>query len=184
MIILGYIGVALVVGVGAAILAVMASRASGPVRVFLRCLRWGVATGAATGGVVGALVLLVPGLVDGDERSLVGLTPVGAIYGAVIGAIVSLIPTLVGASVVAGLIGSRHPHSSSENAVKGDLTAIFRAVVGLLNAAVLIAFFASGPDLASVAYTLTFMVAGNACVVLMLCRARGSIGRLWSPGAG
>ncbi|MBW3576095.1 MAG: hypothetical protein KY450_14900 [Actinobacteria bacterium] len=85
MIILGYIGVALVVGVGAAIVAVVASRASRPVRVFLRCLRWGVATGAATGGVVGALVLLVPGLVDGDERSLVRLTPVGALYEAVLG---------------------------------------------------------------------------------------------------
>ena len=183
MIILGYIGVALVVGVGAAILVVVASRASRPVRVFLRCLRWGVATGAATGGVIGAMVLLVPGLSDGDGRSLVGLTPVGALYGAVIGGIVSLIPTLVGASVVAGLIGPRHPHPSSEEAVKSDLTVIFRAVVGVLDAAVLIAFFASNPDLASLAYTLTFMVAGNACVVLMLCRARGSIGRLWSAVA-
>ena len=62
-------------------------------RVFLRCLRWGVATGAATGGVIGVLVVAVSGLRSG--ASLLGLIPIAVLYGTVIGALVSVIPSVL-----------------------------------------------------------------------------------------
>jgi hypothetical protein len=183
VILFGYIGVALVVGVSAAILAVVAARASDRLRLFLRCLRWGVATGAVTGAVIGAMVLLLPGLGNAAAPSLVGLTPVGVLSGAVIGALVSLIPSLIGAVFIADVVGQRRPPRSSEEVVQSDLTMIFRVVVGVLDAAVIVALIASGGGLSSVAVALPYIVVGNACVVLMLCRAKGSIGRLWSPTA-
>lgn len=59
MIVAGYLGLALVVGVSAALLVVFASRASSRTRLLLRCLRWGLATGAVTGALFGAALPLV-----------------------------------------------------------------------------------------------------------------------------
>ena len=179
----GYTALALVISVSSALLVVVARRAPARVRLFLRCLRWGAATGAVTGGVVGAMVLLLSAIGSEQAPWLVRLTPAGALYGAVIGVIVSLIPSLIGAAVIAETVGQRHPHPSSEESVERHLTAIFRGVVGLLDAALLIAVIAGGASLSDLGTALPFFVAGNACVVLMLCRAKGSIGRLWTAAA-
>lgn len=177
MIVAGYLAVALVVGVTAALLAVVAARAPGRVRLFLRSLRWGVSTGAATGAVIGAMVLLAGGI-GSDDSWLLSLIPAGLLYGAVVGVVVSLLPSLIGAAVITGLIGPRLAHPSAEEAVQSDLRLIFGVVVGLLDTVVLIALVASVTDLSSVAVAVPFIVAGNAGVVLMLCRARISISRL------
>ena len=175
------------VAASAGLLAVAARRGPdrGPdtacLRVFLRCLRWGVATGAATGAGIGGLVVAVSGL--GNGPSLLGLIPIGVLYGTVIGALVSVIPSVLGGLVVTGLIWWRHPHPSSAEALYGDLGRILCAVVVLLDAALLMAFIAGGAGLSSTAISLPFVVAGNACVVMMLCRARESIGRSWSEAA-
>ena len=175
------------VAVSAGSLTVAARRGPGHgphaacLRVFRRCLGWGVATGAATGAVIAVLVVAVSGL--GSGASLLGLIPVGVLYGTVIGALFSVIPSALGGLVVTTLIWWRHPHPSSGEAVEGDLSGIFRAVVVLLNAALLMAFIAGGAGLSSVAISLSFVVAGNACVVMMLCRASESIGRSWSEAA-
>lgn len=183
MIFFGYLSVALVVGVSAALLLVVAGRATGPLRLFIRCMRWGVATGAVTGAAVGAVVPLFSVLAYGAEPSQLGLALLGVPFGAIVGAIVSLVPTLVGAGVLTEVLPQRHPHPSSEGEVQGDLTEIFRTVVGLLDGAVIVAVVASGADLSSVAVALPFIVAGNLSVVLMLCRAKSSIGRLWLAAA-
>lgn len=183
MIFFGYLGVALVLGVGSALLAVVVSQASSGVRLFMRCLRWGVATGAVTGAVVGACLPLI-GSFRGDTGSLLAFMFGGVVYGAVSGAIVALIPTLIGASVVTDLLRQRHPHPSSEESVHSDLTSVFGVMVAVLNGIVLVAVIASGAGLSSATIALSLTVVGNACVALMLWRARRSISRLWFTAAG
>jgi len=68
VIVLAYLSLSLVVGVSAALLFVVAGRAPAEARLFLRCMRWGVATGAVTGGLFGATVTLV-GSIEGDPGS-------------------------------------------------------------------------------------------------------------------
>jgi hypothetical protein len=174
VIVAGYLGLALVVGVSAALVVVVAGRAPPRARLFLRCLRWGTATGAVTGAVVGAMLVLVSGL---DNA---GLTSVGLIYGAIVGGLVSLIPTLIGTVFITDVLARRHPFPSSTDDVRGDLTAAFQVVVAVLDVALFVALIVSGVGLSSIAVALPFIVVGNGCVALMLWRARWSIARLWS----
>ncbi len=183
MILLGYIGLALVVGVTSALLVVVADRASSGVRLFMRCLRWGLATGAMTGAAFAASLAVI-GSLRGYPGSPWGLMLGSAVYGAVIGAIVALIPTLIGAAVVTDLLRRRHPHQSSEASVQRDLTGAFAVVVALLDVILLVVLLATGAGLSSAAIALPLVVGGNVCVVLMLWRARTSISRLWLEVSG
>ncbi len=178
MIVFGYLGLALVLGVSSALLVVVANRASSGVRLSMRCLRWGLSTGAATGAVVAASLPVI-GSLRGDPGSPLGLMLGSAVYGAIVGAVVALIPTLIGAAFVTDLLRQRHPHPASDEIVQRDLTQVFGVVVAVLDVIVLVALIASGADLSSAAIALPLIIIGNACVVLMLRRARRSIGRLW-----
>lgn len=178
MILFGYLGLVLVLAVSAALLVVVAARASDRTRLFLRCLRWGFATGAVTGAVFGASLPLI-GALRGDPGSPMGWMLGDAVYGAVIGAIIALIPTLIGAVFITDLLRQRHPHPTSEESLRGDLTSVFAVVVGVLDLLLLVALIATGAGLSSAAIALPLIAVGNACVVLMLWRARRSISRLW-----
>jgi hypothetical protein len=178
VILFGYLGLALVVGVTSALLIVATNRASDRARLFVRCLRWGFATGAATGAVFAASLPVI-GSLRGDPGLPLGLMFGSAIYGAIIGAIVALIPTLIGAVFITDLLRQRHPHPASEASVQSDLTGVFAVVVAVLDVILLVALFVSGQALSSAAIALPLIVLGNACVVLMLWRARTSISRLW-----
>jgi len=172
MIVSGYVGVALLICVSAALLAVVAVRAPDRVRLFLRCLRWGVATGAATGAVVGAMIPLV-GALRSDRWSQLNLILGLGVYGAVIGALVSLIPTLVGAVFITERQRYRYP--SAQDDVQRDVTGVFSVVMGVIDVPLCVALFAGGNGWSSLVISLPFVVAGNACVLLMLWRARRSI---------
>jgi hypothetical protein len=174
----GYLGLALLVGVSSALLVVVASRASAGVRLVMRCLRWGFATGAVTGAVFGASVTLV-GTLRGDPWSTVGLMVGDAVVGAIIGAVVALLPTVIGTVFVTDLLRHRHPHPASEESVRSDLTAAFGVEVAVLDVIVLVVVLASGAGVGSAAVALAGIAAGNGCVLLMLWRARRSIARLW-----
>ena len=183
MILFGYLGLALVLGVSAALLVVVAGRASDRVRLLLRCLRWGFATGAVTGAVFGASLPLI-GAIRGDPGPPFGLMLGAGVYGAVFGAIVALIPTVIGAVFITDLLRQRHPRPTSEESMRRDLTSVFAVVVGVLDLIILVAVIATGPAVSSAAIVLPLILVGNACVVLMLCRARRSIARLWLAVAG
>lgn len=171
--VVGYLGVALLTGVTAALLVVVANRASLPVRLFLRCLRWGVTTGAVTGAVVGAMVMVV---------SQPELIFVGLFVGAFFGILVSLIPTLIGTVFITDLLRHRHPQPASDEDLRPDLTSAFRFVVGALDLLVVVILVASGAG-SSVVVGVPFLLVANACMALMLWRARRSISRLWSGTA-
>ncbi len=65
-----------------------------------------------------------------------------------------------------------------------DLTSVFTVVVGALDLILLVALVATGAGLSSAAVAVPLVVVGNACVVVMLWRARRSISRLWLAVAG
>lgn len=73
----------------------------------------------------------------------------------------------------------RHPHPASEASVERDLTGVFAAVVAVLDVILLLALLASGGGFSSAVISLMLLVVGNGFAVLMLCRARRSISRLW-----
>ena len=181
MIVAGYLGFFLVLAVGTALLVVVANRASKGVRLFLRCVRWGLATGAVTGALFGAALPLI-GSLEGDPGPIFAWMIGGFVYGAFFGAIVAVIPTLFGAVFIHDLLIHRHREPSSMESVQRDLTAAFAGVVGVLDVillAVLVAVIAGGTELSSAVLSFAALLAGNACVALMLWRARTSISRLW-----
>ncbi len=143
-------------------------------RLFLRCLRWGVATGAVTGAVLGAMLMVVPWQPD--------LLFVGLFFGAIFGSVISLVPTLITTLFVMDLLRQRHPHPSSDDDVRTDLTSVFRVVVAALDVIAVVALVAFRAG-SSVIVGIPFLLVANACVALMLGRARGSISRLWSATA-
>ena len=72
-----------------------------------------------------------------------------------------------------------HVPRKGEAVMHSDLTSVFTVVVGVLDLILFVALIATGADLSSAAIALPLIVVGNACVVLMLWRARRSISRLW-----
>lgn len=146
-------------------------------RLYLRGLAWGIATGTVAGALTGAVMLSISGLGDGTVASFLGLSLVGAFYGILSGMLVAVIPGALGAGVVTAVIAWRHP--SSPEAVQRDLNAIFVAVVGVLDAVLLVALFFGGKGLSSVVRSLHLILVANASVALMLRWARASVGREW-----
>lgn len=146
--------------------------------LYLRCLGWGVATGAAVGGGVGTVIGLLAG-VSGRDPGLVGID---ALAGLVFGILIALVPALLGGIAVVVVLGWRQPRPASFEAVRRDLTVIFAAVVGLLNLVVLTwwAALGGGNTVPVVTAVLVFLDAGMA---LMLKPARTSIARAWVDGA-
>ena len=143
-------------------------------RLFLRCLRWGIATGAATGAVVGAAI---GAPAEGGGLSL-GLAMAGALTGVIIGAIVAVVPSVPGGLLVSLVLERRHRHGPSREAVERDLNLMLYGVVGVLNAALLLAMFLAGNGLSTLMAAIPVVSLANACVGLMLWRARASITRL------
>jgi hypothetical protein len=151
---------------------------SGGTRIYLRCLRWGLATGAVSGAAIGALLVLASA--HRGTRWTPADVLLDGLTGGVVGAIVALIPTLIGAAFVTDLLTRRHPDRCSPADVRGDLTGVFRAVAAVLDVIVVVIVIASRAGLSGAAVAGGFIIAGNVCVALMLHRAGGSITRLWS----
>ena len=150
-----------------------AARTVGAGTLYLRCVAWGLATGASTGAVFGLITIwgvgagrrdtVMPSLID----ALTG-TAFGVLLGTVIGSVVSVIPSVVGGLFVTGLIGHLHPQPSSTTGVQRDLRRIFVVFVAALNTALLLAIFTRGNGLSSVTSIIPYIVAGDVSVALML----------------
>lgn len=147
--------------------------------LYLRCVAWGLATGASTGGLFGVITIwgvgagrrdtVMPSLVDAFTG-----TAFGALLGALIGTMVSVIPSLVGGLVVTGLIGHGHPGPA---AIQRDLRRIFAVFVLVLNTALLLAIFTLGKGVSSLTSIVPYILVGDVWVTLMLRQASASIGR-------
>lgn len=155
------------------------------VALFDAGIRAGITTGAVTGGVVGTLVVGVPSLFGSGATgaaSDVVLTPVGAAYGAWAGTWLAFVPSLIGAAVVTSLVSRRHPLPASQQAVERLLVHVFRAVMVLLDAAVVAYVAATRTPIAGVAVAAPFVAVANACVAAVLCRNKTPMARAWAGG--
>lgn len=142
--------------------------------VYAKCLAWGFGTGVVTGAATGAAVMAyASGLGDGIAARLIGLALTGALYGAVIGALVAVIPTVFGGLVVTTMVERCHP-----DVLQRDLAVVFCAVVAILNVGALLVIVGGGDDgAASIIDYIPLLSVANACLVLMLRRAKASITR-------
>ncbi len=143
-------------------------------KLYRRCLRCGLVTGAVAGSTTGAAI----GLYEPDLGFALG----GALYGLLTGLVVSLVPTVIAGCLVTALVRQRHPHPASAGAVKRDLGALFCVIVLILDVAFVVPVFALGDGLRSVVRSLPLLVVANASVAAMLWRARTSIAQAWSEG--
>ncbi len=140
-------------------------------KLYRRCMRWGLVTGAVAGSATAAAI----GLYGGDLAFALGTAP----YGLVTGLIVSLVPTAIASSLVTALLRRRHRHPASAEAVERDLAALFCIIVFVLDVAFLVAVFTLGDGFRSVVGSLPLLAVANATVAAVLWRARTSVARAW-----
>lgn len=147
--------------------------------LFGRSLGWGVATGAATGGLAGFII----GVLTVFGRSPPAVPLAYGALGAFFGALVALVPSVVGGLVVTVVIEGRHPKPAAAEAVEHDLTVLFGAVVGALHALAVGVALAYGASLLEIARALPYVGYLDLCVAVMLRWARASLTRAWSGAA-
>ncbi len=143
--------------------------------LYVRCLGWGLATGAVVGGGLGSVI----GLLAGSTGSDLYLVGIAALAGLVYGIAVAAVPAVLGGIAVVVVLGWRHPQPASYEAVRRDLTVVFAAVVGLLDLVVLACWVALG-GWATLHVVVAVMAVVNAATGLMLKPARTSIARAWA----
>jgi hypothetical protein len=146
-------------------------------RLYLRCLVWGLATGAAVGGGVGLVIGTLLAIGTGPALAAVALA-VGIIYGT----IVAIVPTVIGSLVVAVVLVRRHPHPASSDGVHRDLALVFAAVVAALDLVVVAYWLTLGGSLSEMLVALAVLLLVDAAVAAMLKPARTSIARAWVEG--
>ena len=78
------------------------------VRLYLRWIAWGLATGAAVGGTAGSVIGVLVATSAGPALAAIGVAA-GTIYGA----LVAVVPTVLGGFVVVVVLLRRHPHPAS-----------------------------------------------------------------------
>lgn len=124
--------------------------------------------GAAAGATYGVLL----------ADSVWGRIVIALVYGLTFGFFVSLLPAAVAAAVITTVLAARHPGRATEDAVKRDLTTVFAVVVGVLNAAGLVAVGVGG-HLSHFGEYLPFLVPANVAMVPVAWKAQASIARSW-----
>lgn len=157
--------------------------------LFLRCVLWGLATGAAAGALVGALIgvafatdngLWVVDTLSGvDIDGAAALVAITTALGVVYGAVFAIVPAVVGGLVVTEVTRRRHPQPASPPAVRRDLGLMILAVVILTNA-VFIPIFVTGDENTPIGAYLAGMLAANVAGGPVLWWARSSITRAWA----
>lgn len=145
--------------------------------LFLRCVLWGLATGAAAGAVVGALIGAVSDVeFDGAGALAVIATAIGAGYGTVF----AIVPSVVGGLVVTEVTRRRHPQPASPPAVRRDLGIMFASVALLMNAIFFPAMFVTADENAPIGAYLVGLLAANVAGAPVLWWARSSITKSWA----
>lgn len=143
--------------------------------LYVRCLGWGLATGAVVGGGLGSIIGLLAGATGGG----VYLAGIAALAGVVYGIMAAVVPTVLGGIAVVVVLGRRHPQPASHDAVRRDLTVVFAAVVGLLDLVVLV-FWAALGGWGTLHVAVAVLAVIDVATVPMLKPARASLARAWA----
>ncbi len=141
-------------------------------RLYLLCMRWGLTTGAVVGGVTCAA--LGGGLGPSSEQGFhLGEVLRSGSMGVVIGLVVAIVPTMIG-SLFVNTLAWRPTDSWSPDTVRHDLNVVLAFVVAILDGCALtLMLYLDGPLLE----LLPLLLLGNGAALLVLWRARASIGR-------
>ena len=150
--------------------------------LYARCLGWGLATGAAAGGGLGAAIGLVAAA-GGSGSGRAALPFWSFVAGLFYGLAVAVIPSALGAAAAVAVLVRRHPEPASYRAVRRDLAIVSTAVIGVLDLAVLIWWVALG-GLRELAGPVAVLAAVNLVTAAVLIPARNSIARAWTGEAG
>lgn len=146
-------------------------------RLFLRCIAWGLATGAAVGGIAGFVIGALVATSTGPAMAAFGLFA-GIFYGA----LVAVVPTVLGGLVVVVVLLRRHPHPASFLGVQRDLGVVFASVVVALDLVVLAWWIALGGLTSQVLVLLVALLLIDTAAAAVLTPARSSIAQAWSSG--
>ena len=137
-------------------------------RLYLLCVRWGLAAGAAVGAVT--LGADGAGLGPGSES---GFALGEVLWGAGAGLVVAIVPAALGSLFVTTLEW-RPADSWSPDSVRRDLNAVIAITVAILDGCTLaLMLYLDGPLLE----LLPLLLLANVACLLVLWRARASIGR-------
>lgn len=147
-------------------------------RLYLRCLAWGLVTGAAVGGGAGLVIGILVAASSSPAVAAIALA-VGIIYGT----IVAVVPTVLGGFVVVVVLIRRHPQPASFNAVHKDLGVVFASVVVALDLIVVVYWLTLGGSLSQVILALVALLLIDAAAAALLKPARTSIARTWVEGS-
>ncbi len=143
-------------------------------RLYLRCLAWGLRTGATVRGGVGLLIGILLAVGSSAAVAVLALAA-GIIYGT----IVAVVPSVLGGIVVVVVLSRRHPRPASLDAVGKDLAMVFAAVVVALDLVVIVYWLALGGWTAQLLVALMALLIIDAAVAAILHPARRSIARAW-----
>ena len=143
--------------------------------LYLLCLSWGLATGAAVAGVTAAALGGGLGPSPNQGFDLAEVLRSGSL-GAAMGIVVAIVPTVIGSVFVISLAW-RPTDSWSPQTVRHDLNVVLAFVVTILDGCTLaLMIFLDGPLLE----LLPLLLLGNGAALAVLWLARASIGRALS----
>jgi len=111
--------------------------------MFFRSAGWGITIGASTGLAVGFVVA-------GLAARSVGAILLAMLLGTVFGAAMAVVPAVVGGAAVALMLRARHPHPADPDGVSRDLGIVFVAVIGGLEALLLVGLVVGGEEASSI----------------------------------
>lgn len=154
-----------------------------PIRLYLRCLRWGLTAGAVAGAgtiAYAALAGHLEELSDGEDiGSRLEQAVSGAVAGVPFGMIVAVIPTLIGGLLVLSILWGSHPRPASVGAVRRDLGVTCYGLTAILAGAVVFAtLLDSGAS--ALGEVLPYVLVPTAWVFVVLWPAVQSIARGWA----
>ena len=153
-----------------------------PIRLYLRCVRWGLTAGAVAGAgtlAYAALAGHLEELADGEDLgSRLGQALSGAMTGVPFGMVVAVIPTLIGGLLVLSILWGSHPRPASVGAVRLDLGVACYGLTAILAGAVVFAALLEGGG--SVGEVLPYVLVPTAWVFVVLWPAVRSIARGWA----
>lgn len=151
-------------------------------QVYLRCLRWGLLTGAVAGSGT-AVIAAFAGDLEGLERrrisSRLWQAVLAPLYGAPAGMLFALLPTLIGGLIILSMLWASHPQPASPEAVYRDLRVGVYGFAALVAALPLFAVLLAG-GASWLADSFVYLLVIAACSAVVLWRAPRSIASAWA----
>lgn len=152
-------------------------------RLYWQFVKWAITAGALAGVASGAYVGFVSGdnFGDGTIGARIAQAFIMGVVGLMVGTILAAIPAIFGGFAVTTLIRWRHLESLSPAPLERDLGVLFGVGLAVINLGAL-ALLGSLDGWSKIWPEIPVVLLSDACVILMLWRAKSSIVEEWSAG--